>query len=274
MADLQKTHIPEETAELFRRLSLEAHKDKELYTCPVCRDNGWFITEQGATPCKCKNASRSINRRRAAGLKPAMDDMVLADFDLRYYSVERQIKPGCSYRQTAEKALRAARIFVTACLKGECERGLYYEGNLGSGKTFLAAAITGELLNKGLAARFIVVPEFLEQLRHSYRSLDDGDYDEKELMNGVMSAPVLVLDDLGAHNSSSWTIGKIYTLLNNRLNNKLPCIITSNLKPAALAEELGPRAASRIKEMCDRYILLTDEDIRTSRERAGYGWQN
>ncbi|MCL1905626.1 MAG: ATP-binding protein, partial [Clostridiales bacterium] len=184
-----------------------------------------------------------------------------------------RLDSGCSYRQAAEKALRAARVFVAACLKGEPARGLYYEGNLGSGKTFLAAAIAGELLKKGYPARFVVVPEFLEQLRLSYRGQEINEYDEAEIMGAAMSARVLVLDDMGAHNSSEWTVGKIYTLLNYRLNCRKPCIITSNLKPAALAEELGPRAASRIKEMCDRYILLTGEDIRTRKEDAGSGWQ-
>ena len=273
MNGLIKAQMNKETEELFATLSAAAQSDDELYFCPRCRDSGWLVTEQGALPCCCGKERRLQKNRREAGLKPAMDDMCFPNFDLRYYSAERRIDPGCSYRQAAEKALRAAKIFVTACLKGEPARGLYFEGNLGSGKTFLAAAITGELLNKGFSARFVVVPEFLEQLRLSYRGQEGNEYDEAEIMGAAMSAPVLVLDDLGAHNSSPWTISKIYTLLNHRLNSRQPCIMTSNLKPAALAEELGSRSASRIKEMCDRYILLTDEDIRTRKEGAGRGWQ-
>jgi DNA replication protein DnaC len=273
MVGLQKIQVGQQAEELFARLSVGAHSDAELYSCLSCRDSGWLVTEYGARPCACGQESRLLKMRREAGLKPAMDEMRFAAFDLRYYSPERQLKPGCSYRQAAEKALRAARMFVASYRQGESARGLYYEGNLGSGKTFLAAAITGELLNKGCPARFVVVPEFLEQLRLSYRGQENNAYDEAEIMRAAMQAPVLILDDLGAHNSSAWTVTKIYTLLNYRLNSRQPCVITSNLKPAALAEELGPRAASRIKEMCDRYILLTEEDIRTRKEGAGSGWQ-
>lgn len=273
MAGLQKMQLDKEAEALLARLSVGAQSDGELYACRQCRDSGWLVTEEGARLCECGRESRLLKMRRGAGLKPAMDEMRFANFDLRYYSVERQLNPGCSYRQAAEKALRAARVFVAAYMKGEPTRGLYYEGNLGSGKTFLAAAIAGELLNKGYAVRFVVVPEFLEQLRLSYRGQEDNEYNEAEIMGAAMFAPVLILDDLGAHNSSPWTIGKIYTLLNHRLNSRQPCIMTSNLKPAALADELGSRAASRIKDMCDRYILLTEEDIRTRKEGAGSGWQ-
>ena len=273
MGELQKAQFDADAKELFFGLSKEAHSDAELYACPRCRDTGWLVTEQGARLCACESQVRLLKQRREAGLKPAMDEMCFTNFDLNYYAPERQLRPGYSYRQAAEKALRAAKAFVAACLLGENTRGLYYEGNLGSGKTFLAAAIAGELLERGRMARFVVVPEFLEQLRLSYRGEYNNEYDEAEIMRSAMSAPVLVLDDLGAHNSSPWTVGKIYTLLNYRLNTCKPCIITSNLKPAALAEELGPRAASRIKGMCDRYILLTEKDIRTRKEDAGSGWQ-
>jgi DNA replication protein DnaC len=273
MAELQRIKLNQEMLEMFSQLSAGARSDAEFYACPRCRDSGWLVTEQGARPCDCGKESRLLKMRREAGLKPAMDEMCFSSFDLRYYSPERQLKPGYSYRLAAEKALRAAKVFVAACLKGETTRGLYYEGNLGSGKTFLAAAITGELLKNGYPARFVVVPEFFEQLRLSYRGQESNEYDEAEIMRSAMTCPVLVLDDLGAHNSSAWTVSKLYTLLNYRLNSRQPCIITSNLKPTALAEELGSRAASRIKEMCDRYILLTEEDIRGRKEGAGSGWQ-
>ena len=270
MGELQKLEIDKNTEELFIKLSETAKRDAELYTCQLCRDTGWLVTEQGARPCSCTRESRLLKRRRQAGLKPGMDKMRFANFDIRYYEPDRQIRPGCSYRQAAEKALRAAKAFVAACLRGENPHGLLYEGKLGSGKTFLAAAIASELLERGLKARFIVVPDFLEQLRFSYSAQESN---ESEIMSAAMTAPVLILDDIGAHNATPWTVTKMYTLLNYRLNSHLPCVITSNLKPAALAEELGQRVASRIIEMCDRYILLTEEDIRTRQEGAGSGWQ-
>jgi DNA replication protein DnaC len=270
MSELHRAQFNKDTEELFLQLSKTAKSDNELYVCLLCRDTGWLITEQGAHPCSCTRENRLLMQRRQAGLKPAMDKMRFANFDLRYYEPDRQIKPGCSYRQVAEKALRAAKAFVAVCLRRENPRGLLFEGVLGSGKTFLAAAIASELLDRGLEARFIVVPEFLEQLRFSYSAQESN---ESEIMRAAMTVPVLVLDDIGAHNATPWTVTKMYTLLNYRLNGHLPCIITSNLKPAAMVEELGQRVASRVMEMCDRYILLTSGDIRIRKEGASNGWQ-
>jgi len=271
MSELHRIQVVPATEELFLYLADAAPSDRQVYTCPQCRDTGWLVSEEGARPCACGQQALRLRKRRLAGLKAAMDDMCFANFELNYYAADRYVQPGCTYRQAADKALRAARVFVAACGRGEAARGLYFEGALGSGKTFLAASIAGELLKRGIAARFIVVPEFLQQLRFSYQEREGSDYDEAAIMNQALDAPVLILDDLGAHNSSPWTISKIYTLLNYRLNSRLPCVITTNLKPAALAEELGQRAASRMREMCDRFILSIGEDIRS---RKGSGWQN
>lgn len=274
MTQLDRIKVTEQTAELFAQISQEAQRDQDLYSCLICRDTGWMVTEQGAQPCSCGQQDASRQRRRAVGLGLAMDGMRFANFDLTHYTVARKLPNGLNYRQAADQALRAAKGFVAAVVHGERPRGLYFEGPLGTGKTFLAAAIANELVERGLDVRFVVVPEFLEQLRLSYRNQQESEkeYDEAQIMNRALNARVLVLDDLGAHNSSQWTISKLYTLLNHRLNNQLPCVITSNLQPKAVAEELGPRTASRLQEMCDRYLLLTDEDIRAKKNGRGIGW--
>ncbi len=267
---LEKINISQESIQKFIKLQDLALNDSEHYNCPICRDSSWILTATGARPCDCRKQDMLNQSRRQMGLKPAMDNMRFNNFNLSYYAPDRLVD-GQSYRKLAELALRSAKSFVAAYMHNDIKQGLFFEGHLGSGKTFLAAAIANELIEHKKPVLFIVVPEFLEQLRFSYREQND-DYDEAQIMLNAMQAPVLFLDDLGAHNSSAWTISKLYTLLNHRLNLNLPTIITSNLQPKALGLELGQRTASRIKEMCRRHLLLVEEDIRLRAHGQNSGW--
>ena len=72
------------------------------------------------------------------------------------------------------------------------------QGYVGRGKTYLAASIANALVERDVDVRFIVVPDFLDELRATFDTSSMGS--ESELMNLIKTAPVLILDDLGAHN--------------------------------------------------------------------------
>ena len=134
------------------------------------------------------------------------------------------------------------------------------EGQIGSGKTHLAAAIANELLAAGQHILFLVVPDFLDELRNSYHS--SGEFNEIEIMEQAKNIPVLILDDLGNHNFTEWTQNKLFSLINYRLNQQLPSIITTNLDIPSLAEVLGQRVVSRIIASCEVCLLPVPKDIR------------
>ena len=73
---------------------------------------------------------------------------------------------------------------------------------------------------------------------------------------------MLILDDLGAHQYTEWARGKLFTILNYRINHNLPTVITTNLSVEDVGEAIGDRAASRIIELCQPYMLEADVDIR------------
>ncbi|MBV9358548.1 MAG: ATP-binding protein, partial [Chloroflexi bacterium] len=57
--------------------------------------------------------------------------------------------------------------------------------------------------------------------------------------DAVRNAPVLILDDYGAHSSTPWAEEKLFQLLNYRFNDRLPTVITTNL-PLDQPAELQP----------------------------------
>ena len=61
----------------------------------------------------------------------------------------------------------------------------------------------------------------------------------------VRTAPLLVLDDLGAENASAWAREKLYQLFNYRYNARLPTVVTT----AQPVDELDPRLRSRFLDV-------------------------
>ena len=231
------------------------------YDCPICEDNGVLIAADGSVhPCECWLRKRREAAWEHAGLPKALRRMNFDNFDFSYYPDNRiaDTNRKLSYYDCAKKAFDATVKFVDAAKNNLPLTGLMLQGPVGSGKTHLAAAICNELLAAGQAVQFVVVPEFLDDLRASYR--DGGD--EVGLMNKVQAAPVLILDDLGAHNFSDWTKNKLFSILNYRLNHELPCVITTNLAIKSLQDILGERIVSRLVAACDIYLLPVDRDIR------------
>ena len=72
--------------------------------------------------------------------------------------------------------------------------GLFFTGEVGCGKTHLAAACANALLQQQVDALFLVVPDFLDDLRASYGK--DGEFSEAALMRRARSAAVLILDEM------------------------------------------------------------------------------
>jgi DNA replication protein DnaC len=142
---------------------------------------------------------------------------------------------------------------------------------VGSGKTFLACCIANALLEKGCSVLFLVVPDLLDYLRSTYDSnRGPGEVTEQEILDTACKVPLLILDDLGAHNYTEWVRNKLYSILNFRLNHFLPVVITTNINLEDLEEYLGERTTSRIYQMCRPYRLLVDIDIRVL-QRQGKG---
>ena len=118
-------------------------------------------------------------------------------------------------------------------------------GEYGCGKTHLAAAIANYCLLRGHPSLFVVVPDLLDHLRATYSPGSSVTYDER--FEAILTAPLLILDDLGTQQATPWAQEKLYQIFNYRYNARLPTVITSN----RLLEEMDPRLRSR----------MTDQDL-------------
>ncbi|MFZ5647691.1 MAG: ATP-binding protein [Bacillota bacterium] len=236
-------------------------------TCPECGGRGIVIIDGGtALVCPCAKTARIKNLLNSSHMTGSLREKSFNNFSLEYYS--RSHKDRYSDRthyEIAARAMEACKSFIRDCLDGKNPRGLYIFGQVGSGKTHLACSIANELITGGVEVLFVVVPDYLDEIKHSWEQ--GSDYNEKEILDKAREVQVLVMDDLGAHNYSEWTKGKIYTILNYRLNNNLPTVITSNLEYHETEDYLDYRISSRLIELCRPVLLQVkkSEDIRLQR---------
>lgn len=122
--------------------------------------------------------------------------------------------------------------------------GLYiYSKTKGSGKTMLSCCIANELIERvDMPIKFITVLDFMELVRKNYKNDDYGDD-----IHSLFKARLLILDDLGVEMKKEHTDMMLYRLVNERSNNQLSTIITSNLKFDEL--KLDERTIDRIGKM-------------------------
>ncbi|CEP66626.1 AAA+ ATPase domain [Moorella glycerini] len=266
---MERIHIPAQL--IMKNKGQEEPLELPAYQCSLCQDRGLIIRDGRAYRCRCMQQKAWQNRLRAANLAPQLSRYTFQNFDLKYYSRTLNDElTGTTYYESARRCLEAARRFVATYRQETRGRGLFIFGPVGSGKTFLAAAIANALTAAGREVLFTVVPDLLDAIRATYdRRPQDGSQTELELIDTARKVAVLILDDLGAHNYTDWTCNKIYSLINYRLINELPTVVTSNLDLKALEDYLGERTTSRLVQLCQSYHLPVAEDIRCVISREG-----
>ncbi|MBN2388225.1 MAG: ATP-binding protein [Anaerolineales bacterium] len=121
--------------------------------------------------------------------------------------------------RSLEKALKAAMAYAAK------PRGwLVFTGPYGCGKTHLAAGIANALADKGTPPLFIMVPDLLDHLRATFGPNSPARYDRR--FDEIRSAPLLILDDLGAQSMTPWAREKLHQLFNYRYSAELPTVVT------------------------------------------------
>ena len=201
-----------------------------------------------------RREARVATLRDRSGLSKRMKGYTLDNFD-------HQLS------KSAEKAFARAMDYIMSWKENrEDGRGLYFCGDVGTGKTHLAVAVMNELMTrKRVPSLFVTVPELLDNMRGAY---NDPGRDIDEWMDSVKNADLLLLDDLGAERANEWVRERIFVIVNHRYREELPTTFTSNTGPKDLAAQLGERTASRIIAMCD-WISLEGEDYREAEVRRG-----
>ncbi|HHX50721.1 MAG TPA: ATP-binding protein [Clostridia bacterium] len=233
--------------------------------CNLCQNRGIIVKDGIGYRCQCMRQKALSNRFQYANLGGLLRNHTFDKFSLDYYPKDKTPASdiNLTYFESARRAYQAAKEFTEEFSKGNYRgQGLLFSGSVGSGKTFLAGAIANTVLSYGHQVLFTVVPDLLDEIKATYSRTGDSDVDELTLLESARNVELLILDDLGVHNYTDWTVNKIYSILNYRANHQLPIIITTNHDLEELEAYLGERTTSRILQLCKIYRLSVDQDIR------------
>ena len=167
------------------------------------------------------------------------------------------------------EAIKAIKKFYDDFLKGENPKGIYLNGNFGCGKTYLIAALFNELAKKGYNSVITYFPEFLRSLKANFEDSEVYNYQ----FDRVKYAPLLLLDDIGAENLSDWARDEVLqTILQYRMEEKLPTFFTSNLTIEELEAHLATSKNAKVQagRIIQRVKFLTKNVTMISANRREY----
>lgn len=174
--------------------------------------------------------------------------------NISYYDVNEEIKKASFkdlYKDDVNRVpvLKYITDFIKKYNNNEKVKGLYLNGSFGCGKTYLIAALFNDMARKGVKSAIVYYPEFLRDLKASFNK----DYEEK--FNYIKKAKLLLLDDIGAENVSSFNRDEVLgPILQYRMEENLPTFFTSNLTLEELEANLAITSSGVDKVKARRII--------------------
>jgi DNA replication protein DnaC len=222
--------------------------------CPDgrCDGSGFLYDDDTRRARDCTCRPRRLARRKArklAGVIPR-----------RYQGVSFDRPP---VTQIDASVVRTVRRYVDT-LEQQLEegKGIWFQGDVGTGKTTLAMLISAEALRRSHSVAIYSLPRLLGLLRETFN--DESESSLSQLLDRLAAVELLHVDDVGAEQTSPWVLEQLYTIVNTRYEDGRAMLLTTNLRPDELREQIGERTVSRIIEMCGDPLMLCGTDQRIS----------
>lgn len=207
--------------------------------CELCDGSGWIDDEAGGGVRACRCRVSLINRRKASSLSAV---------------VPRRYR-GASFERPPVSDMPDAQVQMVRRYVRELDerldqgRGLWFFGDVGTGKTTLAMIVSQAAIDAGRSAAIYSLPRLLSEIRGTFE--DDKPASYVSLLDRLAEVDLLQIDDLGAEKTSAWVLEQLYSIINSRYEAEKSIVVTTNLERDELAAQIGERTVSRLEEMCE-----------------------
>lgn len=264
---LDLLNIEEELLMKYTSLLEDAYKEFEH--CKKCKGLEYCLNEMTGYLTKPEKQFKAINFTYVA-CKYKKEEIEEKEYinHLSYYNMPSSFEKA-SFKEIYkdDKArvpvVKYFKEFIDLYTKKEPVKGIYLNGSFGSGKTYLISALFNEMAKKKVECALVYYPELLRDLKASFND------NYKEKFNSIMKSPLLLLDDIGAENSSAWSRDEVLgPILQYRMDYGLPTFFTSNLTLEELEKNLSTtnngvdsvkarRIIERIKQLTTSLDLIS-----------------
>ena len=125
-------------------------------------------------------------------------------------------------------------------------KGIVFYGNVGTGKSHVAACIANALIDDGYRVVMTNFKTVINKIQASFEG-------RQKYLNELNKCSLLIIDDLGIENNSDYELGIVFNIIDRRYTSGLPLIVTTNLpineikKTDDIRKE---RVYDRVLEMC------------------------
>ena len=205
------------------------------------------------------------------GESPRGESGELKPKDLEYYGIYRRFQ-NVTFRQIEAQGLpsnpvirrhyRIIKEYADHLAENVAKgKGLILLGACGTMKTTLSVAVMRVQIARGSFCYFIPMTTLMDWIftRHAMNKEDCARFEHR-----IRTTQLLVVDDLGSENTDvGWVRSKVDSILTERYNRMLPCIITSNLTFEEMKGTYEMRLIDRLRH-ANMALMFTGESLRKS----------
>ena len=234
----------------------------EIYSCPICHDSGH--ADSGLCSCLRRLYQQELSKELTTLLHDR--DESFSSFDLTLYPSEYSDYFQCIPREYMGRVFSFCRDYGSRF--PDVKDDLLFQGGSGLGKSYLAACIAREVLQRGYSVFFetsVSVFSFFEKQKFS-RSQEEAEI-SAEKVSQMLTCDLLIVDDLGTEVTTPVVQSGLYTLVNSRLSTRKRTILCTTLYPDEISIRYGSSVCSRL----DGYyktIRFAGTDIRQLQKRG------
>jgi DNA replication protein DnaC len=205
------------------------------YECPICNDEG----NVDGVMCVCMKKQLIEAGYETAGIAGLAATHNFETFDLSYYDYDSEIRSKMKY--VFERVKNYAETF-----KVGASPSLLFLGGTGLGKTHLSVAAAKRVIELQNYVVYGTAQNIFADFEHEKFNKPYTDQSPSRT-DKYYECDLLVMDDLGTELKSQAVTAFLYNLLNTRLGEGKPMIISTNLTTAdAIVERYDERIGSRL----------------------------